>query len=135
VGPPEAAPEAAPAAKNTKKKKSVSFAVCWPGEKLDDWCDATRAALTPAAALVQAVFVRFDADRDGALCTSELNALNNATGSGALEPDDLDYLFKTFHATAAGMSAQGLDEYFLDALKDDLADALKDLRSFKVHAA
>ena len=130
MGPPEAAPPA------KKKKKSVCFAVCWPGEKLDDWCDATRAALTPpAAALVQAVFKRFDADRDGALCTSELNALNNATGSGDLEPDDLDYLFKTFHATAAGMSAQGLAEYFLDALKDDLADALKDLRSFKVHAA
>ena len=92
------------------------------------------AALTPAAAAVRRSSCP-GCRRDGALCTSELNALNNATGSGDLEPDDLDYLFKTFHATAAGMSAQGLAEYFLDALKDDLADALKDLRSFKVHAA
>ena len=132
MGPPEAA---APPAKK-KKKKSVSFAVRWPGGELNDWCDATRTALTPAAAaLVRAVFARFDADRDGVLSASELNALNNGTGSGDLEPDDLDYLLKNFHATAAGMSAQGLAEYFLDALKEDLADALKDLRSFKLHAA
>ena len=135
-GQPGELPEEAAPPSTKKKKKRVSFAVRWPGERLDDWCDATRAALTPAAAvLVQAVFARFDADGDDALCASELNALNNGTGSGDLEKDDLDYLLGSFHATVGGMSARGLVEYYIYALKTDLADALKDLKSLGLHAA
>ena len=134
---PGVPPEAVALASKEKKKKSVRFAVRWPGEQLDDWCDATRTALTPAAAtLVQAVLMRFDADKDGVLNSTELNALNNGTGSGEIDSDALDFLLQgNFHTKAGGLSARGLDQYFIYSLKADLSSTLTDLKNLGLHNA
>lgn len=93
--------------------------VKWPGDEQKDWCDATSGALTFAAEVFMcAVFARFDADRDGALCPAELNELSVAIDGRDLQAGDLRYLLDTFETTACGgcLTARGLSDYFLSGL-------------------
>ena len=82
---------------------------------------------------MQAAFARFDADQDGVLSPKELNDLNNGTGSGELGEEDLQYLLTTFHTARGGLSALGLAQYFLYALKEDLGSTLGDLQTLALH--
>ena len=77
----------------------------WPGDEPRHWHDGAN--LSPAARqLVRAAFARFDADCDGAMGAHELAALNVATGSGDLAPEDLSFLLETYETRRTLTSVQ-----------------------------